>query len=398
MMTPRNSIAALKEEITAERRTLHENPQTAYEETFAAELIAKKLDEWGVKYEAGWAGGTGIVATIEGENTSSGRAIALRADIDALDVIEKSGQPWASKTAGKMHACGHDGHTAMLLGAAKYLQETRNFNGTVHLVFQPAEEGGKGADRMIEEGLFKKYPVEGVYGLHNWPGLPRGEFATNPGPIMAAVDSFDITITGKGAHAAMPNQGIDPAVITAQLIMALQTLVSRESDPVDAAVVSVTNVQIGTGAFNVIGDTAKLTGSVRSFKPETRDMLERRIEELSHHICLGFGATVEVDYMRGSDATINTPGEAAFCVEVANDLFGPDKTHGDIDPCMGAEDFGAMLMEVPGCYVWLGQGEPDQPDSPHNNGLHHPAYDFNDEIIPIGIEFWVSLVEKKLAA
>lgn len=394
-MTLINSIIAMKDEIAAYRRELHQNPQTSYEETFASDLVARKLAEWGIAFERGIAV-TGIVATIEGQKTGSGRAIALRADMDALDMTDESGQPWASKLPGKMHGCGHDGHTAMLLGAAKYLSETRNFDGKVHLVFQPAEEGGAGAIRMIKEGLFKKYPVQAAYGMHNWPGLPKGTIALRPGPIMASSDSFEITVTGKGGHAAMPHLNVDPIVAAAQIVTNLQSIVSRQIDPVDQAVVSITNFNAGSGAFNVIPEKAVLTGTFRTFRVETRDFIKRRIEEIATTIATAHGTSVSMIMNDGYDPTINTPPESAFCAAIARAIVGDANVNANIDPCMGAEDFGAMLQEVPGCYIWMGQGEPDKKDSPHNKGLHNTKYDFNDDIIPTGVEYWARLVESAL--
>lgn len=394
-MTRINSIADMAPEIAACRRSLHENPQTSYEEIFASNLIAAKLAEWGIPFEQGIAK-TGVVATIEGRTNKSGKAVALRADIDALDIIEKSGQPWASKTPGKMHGCGHDGHTAMLLGAAKYLSETRNFDGKVHLVFQPAEEGGAGAVKMIEEGLFKKYPVQGVFGLHNWPGMKRGTIGLRKGPIMASTDQFYITISGKGGHAAMPHLSIDPIVIAAQVVTALQTIASRQIDPVDQVVLSVTNFNGGTGATNVIPDDVKLVGTYRTFKTDTRAFVGRRIEEIAKATAAMMGGSASIAFKDGYDPTINTPAESEFCAGIARDLVGADNVNADVDPCMGAEDFGAMLQQVPGCYIWMGQGEPDSPDSPHNKGLHNAGYDFNDALIPLGIEYWARLVEGAL--
>jgi hippurate hydrolase len=390
-----NSIADMAPEIAAYRRELHENPQTSYEETFASNLIASKLKEWGIPFEQGIAV-TGIVATIEGQSNKSGRAVGLRADIDALDIIEKSGQPWASKTLGKMHGCGHDGHTAMLLGAAKYLAETRNFDGKVHLIFQPAEEGGAGAVKMIEEGLFKKYPVNAVFGMHNWPGMKKGTIGLRKGPIMASTDQFYITLTGKGGHAAMPHLSTDPIIMASHLVTALQTIASRQIDPVDQAVISVTNFNSGTGATNVIPDEAKLVGTYRSFKPETRKFIGQRIKEITASIASLYGGTFSIEFKDGYDPTINTSDEAEFCAAIATSLVGPDNVNANVEPCMGAEDFGAMLQEVPGCYIWMGQGEPDQPDSPHNKGLHNAGYDFNDTIIPMGMEYWARVVEAAL--
>lgn len=394
-MTLINSIAAMADEIAAYRRSLHENPQTSYEETFASNLIASKLKEWGITFEQGMAV-TGIVATIEGRTNKSGAAIALRADIDALDIVEKSGQPWASKTPGKMHGCGHDGHTAMMLGAAKYLSETRNFDGKVHLIFQPAEEGGAGAVRMIEEGLFTKYPVKAVFGLHNWPGMKRGTIGLRPGPIMASTDQFYITVTGRGGHAAMPHLSVDPIIIAAQIVTALQTIVSRQIDPVDQVVLSVTNFNGGTGATNVIPDTVELVGTYRTFKPDTRTFVGKRISEITKSTANMLGGLATVEFKDGYDPTINSPAESEFCAAVAAALVGTDNVNANVDPCMGAEDFGAMLQQVPGCYIWMGQAEPDAPDSPHNKGLHNAGYDFNDALIPMGIEYWARLVEAAL--
>jgi hippurate hydrolase len=390
----RNSIAMLKEEFTAYRRALHENPQTAYEEEFASNLVADKLGAWGIPFERGIAT-TGIVATIEGTKNDSGRAIALRADMDALDILEENNKPWASKTPGKMHGCGHDGHTTMLLGAAKYLNETRNFNGTVHLIFQPAEEGQGGALRMIGEGLFKKFPCDAVYGFHNWPKLPRGKIAMRVGPIMAAADRFDITIHGTGGHAAIPHKTIDPIIVGTQLVTTLQTLVSRATDPLDSVVVSVTNFNAGTGAFNVIPESAKLSGTLRSFDPQTRKVMIRRIHEVSEKTAAVFGARATCVFMEGGyDPTVNTAEETEICARVAKKIVGDEHVDTDTAPVMGAEDFGAMLQQKPGCYIFIGQAE--APDSNHSRMVHTPQYDFNDEIIPIGIEYWASLVETAL--
>lgn len=394
-MSTINSIAALKEEIAACRRELHQNPQTCYEETFASELVRRKLTEWDIPFKADYAT-TGLVATIEGQANDSGKAIALRADMDALDIVEKSGQPWASKIPGKMHGCGHDGHTAMLLGAAKYLSDTRNFNGTVHLIFQPAEEGGGGALKMIEEGLFKNHKIDAVFGLHNWPGMPKGTIGLRSGPIMASTSDFSVTVKGKGGHAAMPHFSIDPVPAAAQIVTALQTVVSRTVDPVDQAVLSVTNINAGTGATNVIPDTVTFTGTYRTFRVETREMITQKIREISENIARAHGCTAECALERGYDPTINSEAESAFCADIARALVGDENVNANVEPCMGAEDFGAMLQQVPGCYIWMGQAEPDQPDSPHNKGLHNAGYDFNDEIIPLGIEYWARLVEAAL--
>ena len=394
-MSIRNSIQALKDEITGYRRFMHQNPQTAYEEEFASDLVKEKLREWDIPFEDGIAV-TGIVATIEGETNNSGKVIGLRADMDALDILEEDNKPHVSKTPGKMHGCGHDGHTAVLLGAAKYLSENRNFDGKVHLIFQPAEEGAGGAHKMIAEGLFERFPMDAVYGLHNWPKMPRGTVGVKSGPIMAGAERFDITIKGKGGHAAMPQTCIDPIIIGSQIVNAIQTLVSRTRDPLDPVVISITNFNGGTGAFNVIPEEATLSGTLRSFAPETRDLMIKRIQEITSDTAKLYGGTAECAFMDGGyDPTINTENETQECISIVQDLLGTENVDTGIDPSMGAEDFGAMLQAVPGCYIWMGQGEEDE-TSNHNQGLHTPQYDFNDEIIPLAIEYWVRLVETNL--
>jgi hippurate hydrolase len=377
------------------RRELHQNPQTSYEEEFASAFVAKKLTEWGIPFKKGIAK-TGIVATIKGQKSSSGKTIGLRADMDALDIEEKSGQPWASKNPGKMHACGHDGHTATLLGAAKYLAETRNFDGTVHLVFQPAEEGGNGAHKMIEEGLFRDFPCDYMFGVHNWPGIPLGKAATRVGPLLASVDGFDITITGNGGHAAMPHATVDPIVVAAQLVLALQTVISRNVDPVGTAVLSVTNLNAGTGAFNIIGDTAKLTGTVRTFDNALRQKIHKRIGEIGEHVCAAFGATFAMEYDFGTDVTVNSKDGVEMAVRAIGTVLGEKNIDTDCPPSMGGEDFGAYLTKCPGAFLLIGQGVEKDKDSPHNRGLHNPYYDFNDDILPVGVSFFSKLVEDTL--
>lgn len=398
LMSIRNSIQDLAVEITGYRHLMHENPQTAFEEEFASALVQEKLSGWGIPFEAGIAK-TGIVATIEGQTNHSGRVVGLRADMDALDILEDpSGKPHASKTPGKMHGCGHDGHTAMLLGAAKYLSENRNFDGKVRLIFQPAEEGAGGAMKMIEEGLFERFPCDQIFAMHNWPRLKKGVIATRPGPIMAAADRFDIVIEGKGGHAASPHDCVDPIVIGAQIVNALQTVVSRVADPIEPAVVSITNFNAGTGAFNVIDEKAVLTGTLRSFTPEARAKLSESIIQITEGTAQTLGGRAECIFESGAyDPTINDPVMAEFCASVAREVVGEDKVDINIKPSAGAEDFGAMLQQVPGCYVIMGQAE-DDTTSPHNRGLHTPRYDFNDSIIPQGIEFWVRLIERALPA
>lgn len=396
-MKIRNTIPPIAEEVTAYRHAMHENPQTAFEEFFASDLIAKKLNEWGVYHERGIAV-TGIVATIEGETNTSGRAIALRADMDALDILEAENKPHMSKIPGKMHGCGHDGHTAMLLGAAKYLNENRNFDGKVHFIFQPAEEGRGGAIQMIEEKLFERFPCDAVFGLHNWPDLPKGTFATRAGPIMAASDRFELLILGRGGHAALPHLSIDPIKIGAKIVEELQTLIKDSTDPTETAVLTITNFKAGTGAFNVIPESAHLSGTLRSFDPKLRKSLKKQIKDLSSNIAKSYGAKVQLEFDPGGyDPTVNTADETALCLDVARKIFADKNVNDSIEPCMGAEDFGAMLQARPGCYVMMGQGEKDR-KSNHSQGLHTPQYDFNDGIIASGIEYWASLVEAALPA
>ncbi|MGZ9109393.1 MAG: M20 aminoacylase family protein [Micavibrio sp.] len=389
-----NRVADFKDEIAALRRSMHENPQTSYEEKFASDLVAKKLTEWGITFKRGYAV-TGIVATIEGQKTDSGKTIGLRADMDALDILEKSGQEWASKIPGKMHGCGHDGHTSILLSTAKYLQETRNFNGKVHLIFQPAEEGGRGANKMLEEGVFKDFPCDTVYGLHNWPWLPFGKVETRVGPLMANVDEFTLTVKGKGGHAAYPQATIDPVVVGAQLIMALQTIVSRNATPTEPLVVSITNFNGGTGASNVIADTAILSGTVRSFTEENRQLAKKRVTEICAGIAAVTGAVIDVEYTFELDATINSAAETAFAAQCAAKVVGAENVSTETPLCMGGEDFGSFRKEKPGCYIFIGQGTKDQ-NSPHNQGLHSPFYDFNDDLIPVGSSYFAEIVENAL--
>ena len=390
-----NRVAAMKDEMAEWRHELHQNPQTKYEEEYASALVAKKLTEWGIPFKKGIAK-TGIVATIKGQKTGSGKTIGLRGDMDALDIVEKSGQPWASKNPGKMHACGHDGHTTTLLGTAKYLAETRNFDGTVHLIFQPAEEGGRGAHKMIEEGLFKDFPCDYVFGIHNWPYLPVGKAAMRAGPLLASVDEFEITITGVGGHAAMPHVTVDPIMVSAHLVTALQTIVSRNVDPVGTAVLSITNLNAGTGAFNIIADTAKLTGTVRTFDNKIRQQIRERIETMCTSICAAFGAQFHMDYDFNIDPTVNSKDGVEMAARAVGNILGDKNVETDCPPCMGGEDFGAYLAQKPGAFILLGQGVEKDKDSPHNHGLHSPFYDFNDEILPIGVSYFSRLVEEAM--
>jgi hippurate hydrolase len=382
------SLRAYLAEWAALRRRIHAHPETAFEEKATAALVAERLAAWGVEVHAGIAR-TGVVGKL-----SAGRglrAIALRADMDALPIHERNGFAHRSRIDGRMHACGHDGHTAMLLGAAQHLARTRNFDGTVYFIFQPAEEGKGGGRAMIEEGLFERFPVEAVFGMHNWPGMPVGQFGIHVGPVMACSDEFEITVRGRGGHAAMPHQTIDPIAAGAALVQALQTVVSRSLHPVDPAVVSVTQFHAGD-AYNVVPDAAVLRGTARAFRPEVQDQVEAGMRRVCAGIAAAFGAAVELRYERGYPPTINDAAQALFCREVAAQLVGAGNVLTDLQPTMGAEDFAFMLREKPGCYVWIGNG-------PGEGGcmLHSPHYDFNDDIIPLGVAYWTRLVERALS-
>ena len=375
------------------RRDIHANPELGFQETRTSQLVADRLTEWGVEVHRGIAK-TGVVGVVRGKSAGSGRAIGLRADMDCLPMHETGERPHKSRAAGRMHACGHDGHTTMLLGAARYLAQTRNFDGTAYLIFQPAEEGGGGGRVMVEEGLFERFPCEAVYALHTWPGLPAGQMAVRAGPMMAATDEIKIKVRGTGGHAALPHFAVDPVVVTAHIITALQTIASRNANPVDAIVVSLCSMQTSqVGAFNVIPGHVELIGTVRTFRPETREMAERRIKEISTAVAQGLGASAEVDYRRGYPATVNTEKEAAFAARVGEKVFGKANVITDGEPTMGGEDFSFMLQACPGAYVFLGQG-----GGPTACFLHNPAYDFNDDVIPLGASFLSALVEQSLPA
>ena len=384
-----NRIADYKDELTAWRRHLHMNPELAYEEVETAAFVTERLRAIGVDEVHEGIGKTGVVAVIKAGKGE--RRIGLRADMDALSITEASGVAHASTRPGKMHACGHDGHTTMLLGAAKYLAETRNFDGTVYLVFQPAEEGRAGAKAMMDDGLFERFPVSDIYGLHNWPAMPVGTFAMCAGPAMAASDEFKITIKGRGCHAAMPHVGLDPVTVAAQIVIGLQTIVSRETDPLDNAVLSVTQIHAGD-AFNVVPEQAVLAGTVRTFKAPTRDRIEQRMREVATGITQSFGLEAVFHYRRGYPPTVNHAREAAIGADVAALVVGTDKVERAPAPVMGAEDFAFMLEAVPGSYIWMGSG-----DGETSALLHSPSYDFNDEALPIGVSYWAKLVETRLA-
>jgi len=383
-MTPLN--IPFLDELAAIRRDIHAHPELAFNELRTAELVARELTRYGLEVHCGLAG-TGVIGVLR--KGSGTRAIGLRADMDALPLQEKNDFPHRSREPGRMHACGHDGHTTILLGAARYLAEHRDdldFDGTVYFIFQPAEESEGGAAVMIADGLFDRFPMEAVFGLHNWPGIPVGEMAVRPGPVMAGTCTFEVSVRGHGCHAAMPHQGVDTLVVSSQLVLALQTVVARNLHPCESAVVSVTQIHAGE-AWNIIPDDAVLRGTIRSFNAETQELVERAVERLCTGIASAFGAQISVRFDHRYPPTVNSSAQSEVCRQVATALLGPDKVRTNELPSMGAEDFAYMLREKPGCYVWLGNG-------PGTGGctLHNPHYDFNDEILPLGVNYWVRLV------
>ena len=388
-------VLAFQNELQQIRRDLHAHPELCYEEQRTSDVVAARLAEWGIPVVRG-LGITGVVGIIK--NGSSPRAIGLRADMDALPLQEINSFEHASKHAGKMHACGHDGHTAMLLGAAHYLSQHRNFDGTIYLVFQPAEEGGAGARRVIEDGLLDQFPMDAIYGMHNWPGMAEGTFGVVAGPMMASSNEFRVVIKGKGAHAAQPHRGIDPIMIAVQIAQAWQTIVSREKSPLDTAVLSITQIHAGS-ATNIIPDDAVMIGTVRTFTMPVLDMLERRMQEMAAGIAAGFNATVEFTFKRNYPPLVNHAGQTAVAVEAMRAVVGAGQVNTDVEPTMGAEDFAFMLQARPGCYVFLGNGEGDHRAAGHGLGpcqLHNASYDFNDQLLPIGASYWIKLAEMSL--
>jgi len=384
-----NSASEMQAEVAAWRRHLHENPELLYDVHETARFVADKLLSFGCDLVETGIGRTGVVGIIKGQWRGRAGDVGLRADMDALPILETTGKEWASKTPGKMHACGHDGHTSMLLGAAKYLAETRNFKGSVAVIFQPAEEGGGGGLAMVKDGMMERFGISQVYGMHNSPGLPVGHFATRKGSIMAAADEYEILIHGRGGHAAQPHNTVDPVLVSAHAIIALQAIASRETDPLKSVVVTVATIH-GGEASNVIPNTVKLTGTVRTLLPETRDFAERRLSEVAKGIASTFGATAEVNYRRGYPVTFNHEDETDFVIDVMRKVAGEKAVDGDMPPLMGAEDFSYMLESRPGSFVFIGNGDTAK--------LHHSSYDFNDDAIPYGISYWVKLAETALAA
>ncbi|MBR1192514.1 M20 aminoacylase family protein [Bradyrhizobium sp. AUGA SZCCT0160] len=385
-----NRIAALSDEMAAWRHDFHENPELLYEVHRTAGIVADRLREFGCDEVVTGIGRTGVVGVIRGRKSTSGKTIGLRADMDALPIEETSDVPYASKIPGKMHACGHDGHTAMLLGAAKYLAETRNFDGTAVVIFQPAEEGGAGGKAMVDDGLMTRWGIQEVYGLHNMPGLPEGHFHTTPGAMLASADKIEITVHGKGGHAGSgPHNAVDSVLVGSQIVNALQSIVSRNVDPLKSAVISITMFQAGT-AFNIIPETARLGGTVRTLDPAIRDLVERRISEVADSVARAYGGSAEVKYTRSYPVTVNHAREAGIAAEVARDVVGADRVNERALPLMGSEDFAFMLEARPGAFIFLGMGD--------GNECHHPGYTFNDNILGHGASYWVRLIEKSMPA
>ena len=386
-MPVKNRFAELLPEITVWRRDLHENPEILFETHRTSAIVADKLKEFGCDEIVTGIGRTGVVGVIKGKTDSSGKVIGLRADMDALPIHEQTGLEYKSKTDGAMHACGHDGHTAMLLGAAKYLAETRNFDGTVVVIFQPAEEGGGGGREMCEDGMMDRWNIQEVYGMHNWPGHEVGSFAIRPGAFFAATDQFDITIEGLGGHAAKPHQTVDSIVVAAHVVTALQTIASRNADPVDQVVVSVTSIESSSKAFNVIAQRVHLKGTVRTMSKEMRDQAETRLKAICEGTATTFGATAEVTYYRGYPCMVNHEEQTEFAADVAKSVSGACE---DAPLVMGGEDFAFMLEERPGAYILVGNGD--------SADVHNPHYNFNDDAIPAGCSWWAEIVEKRMPA
>lgn len=390
-----DSISAQTDVIARIRKDIHAHPELRFEEHRTADLVAQQLTAWSIPIHRG-LGGTGVVGIIK--NGASDRALGLRADMDALPILEKNTFEHASRHQGKMHACGHDGHTAMLLGAAQHLAQHRHFDGTVYLIFQPAEEGGGGAREMIRDGLFEQFPMQAVFGMHNWPGMAAGTFAVSPGPVMASSNEFKVTIQGKGGHAALPHTTLDPVPVACQMVQAFQTIITRNKKPIDAGVISVTMIHAGE-ATNVVPDRCELQGTVRTFTLEVLDMIEARMRQIAEHTCAAQGLTCTFEFLRNYPPTINAEAEAEFAKQVMTDLVGLDQVLVQ-EPTMGAEDFAYMLQAKPGAYCFIGNGDGDHRSVGHGAGpctLHNPSFDFNDALLPLGASYWVRLVERWLS-
>lgn len=386
-MPVKNRFAELQPEIAAWRQDLHAHPELLFDTYRTSEFVADKLRSFGCDEIVTGIGRTGVVGVIKGKTNTSGRVVGLRADMDALPIFEETGVDYASSDEGKMHACGHDGHTAMLLGAAQYLCETRNFDGTAVVIFQPAEEGGGGGREMCEDGLMERFGIQEVYGMHNWPGMDIGEFAIRSGAFFAATDVFEIEVEGRGGHAAKPHETIDTTVVSSHIVLAVQTIASRNADPVQQVVVSVTSFETSSDAFNVIPQTVRMKGTVRTLAPDMRDLAEERLSEIATGVAASFGATATVNYQRNYPVTVNHERETGFAADVAASVAG---TCAPADLVMGGEDFSFMLEERPGAYILMGNGP--------SAALHHPKYNFNDEAIPVGCSYWAELVEHRMPA
>ncbi|MDH3264211.1 MAG: M20 family metallopeptidase [Paracoccaceae bacterium] len=386
-MPVKNRIAEMQPQIAAWRRDFHENPELLFDTHRTAKIVAEKLREFGCDEVVEGIGRTGVVGVIRGKADSKGRVVGLRADMDALPIMEATGAPHASKVPGKMHACGHDGHTAMLLGAARYLAETRNFDGTAVVIFQPAEEGGGGGAEMVKDGMMERWGIQEVYGMHNMPGLPLGQFAIRPGAFFAATDQFEIVVEGKGGHAAKPHETVDTTVLTSHLVLALQTIAARNVDPTKQVVVSVTSFETDTKAFNVIPQRATLKGTVRTMDPGVRRLAEERIKKIAEATALAFGGTVNVHYMKGYPVMVNAETETGYAVAAAKRVAG---ACAEAPLIMGGEDFAYMLEARPGAYILVGNGDTAM--------VHHPEYDFDDNAIPAGTSWWAEIVESRMPA
>ncbi len=387
-MPIRNRFAEMQSEITGWRRHLHQHPELLFEVHETAAFVQERLKEFGVDEITPGIGRTGVVAVIKGKTNKSGRVIGLRADMDALPIHEATGLDYASTVDGKMHACGHDGHTAILLGTAKYLAETRNFDGTAVMIFQPAEEGGAGGKEMVDDGMMDRWGIQEVYGLHNGPGIPVGEFAIRPGALLASSDEFEITVTGKGGHAAAPHDAVDTTLVAAQIVVSLQSVVARTVNPVHRVVVTVGTFETDSVASNVIAHSVRMKGTVRTLDKENRALAEQRIREIAEHTALAYGATAEVAWEEGYPVTFNHEDETSYAVEAAQAVVGEASVDANTDPILPAEDFSYMLEARPGAYIFLGNGETPQ--------CHHPEYVFDDEAIPVGCSWFAELVERRM--
>ena len=386
-MPVKNRFAELLPDITAIRRDLHEHPEILFETHRTAKVVADHLTAIGCEEVVTGIGRTGVVGVIKGKTDTKGRVIGLRADMDALPILEATGLPYASKTPGAMHACGHDGHTATLMGAAQYLAETRNFDGTVVVIFQPAEEGGAGGKEMCDDGMMDRWNIDEVYGMHNWPGMPLGTFGIRTGAFFAATDQFEITVEGKGGHAAKPQETIDSTLIASHVVVALQSIASRNADPTDQVVVSVTSIESSSKAFNVIAQRVMLKGTVRTMSKDMRALAETRLKALAEGTASAFGAKADVNYIKGYPVMVNSPEQTEFAADIARSVSG-DCTEAPL--VMGGEDFAFMLEERPGAYILVGNGE--------GASVHHPEYNFNDDVIPAGCSWWAEIVEKRMPA